>query len=501
MKERYRPRSCVRPVVAASFAGSMLIGRLLPGSSRAWLARVFLTGAFAAGSVGCGSDTLKGSLPNGATDPEGAVTWNRDVAPIVTKKCVGCHQAGGIAPMTLADYGNAAHYAGKMLEQTQAGTMPPWGAQTTDECSPPFGFKDDPRLTADEQALLEAWVDQGMPEGVKPTRALPRPASNALEHPDQTLTIPSSVEIAGTDDRFVCFVLDPGNAKDRYLAATQINPGNPAIVHHVLIFGDPENQSADLADAHGQYDCFGGPGLGAPLQLLGAWAPGGVPSVMPPGVGLQLTGGSKIVIQVHYHPTRVKPETDASTSVDLVYIDSPMKAGMLSLVGNFGERDLELAGGKGYGLLPGPDDPASGPAFLIPPNATEHTETERFLIRSQQGVSQYRVFGVGTHMHYVGQDMKIEVEHEDGSKDCLLQTPKWDFNWQRVYYYDTPLEDAPVVRPGDVLTMRCTYNNSMANPFVRTALGQQSIDTPVDVHLGESTLDEMCLGAFGVVLE
>jgi hypothetical protein len=29
-------------------------------------------------------------------------------------------------------------------------------------------------------------------------------------------------------------------------------------------------------------------------------------------------------------------------------------------------------------------------------------------------------------------------------------------------------------------------------------LGEQGLDAPVDVYLGEETLDEMCLGVFGI---
>jgi len=217
------------------------------------------------------------------------------------------------------------------------------------------------------------------------------------------------------------------------------------------------------------------------------------------------------VMQVHYHPTRVSRETDASTSVDMVFTDTPKIPGFLALIGNFGEANMDVAGGAGFGLLPGPDDPASGPAFVIPPNVTAHTETQRFRVPKpgeamaanavNLSASAYRMWGVGTHMHYVGHDMKIDLEHADGQTECLLQTPDWDFSWQRLYYYDAPLSSVPLVRPGDVINMRCTYDNSMANRFVRTALEQQSIDTPIDVHLGETTLDEMCLGVFGVALE
>lgn len=492
----------------------MPTGRLVQGLSRGGIrGRLALALVSASASFACGSTTKSGG---GAPVPDdGVVTWNQEIAPIVTRKCVTCHQPGGIAPMSLADYQSALPYAGKMLQQVEAGTMPPWGAMSTDECQPAFGFKDDPRLTDDEHALLAAWLDQGALEGQPLTKPLPKPASTALVNPDLHATIPSSVEIAGTDDRFVCFVLDPGFDKDRYIQAVQVNPGNTAVVHHVLIFADPNAESTALADANGQYDCFGGPGLSAPVRLVGAWAPGAVPAIMPPDVSIQLRGGSKLVMQVHYHPTRTSREIDASTSVDMKFTDKPKIPGLLALVGNFGEPDMKVAGGAGYGLLPGPDDPSTGPKFVIPPNVTGHTETQRFRIRTPSELaadagsadaitspaSAYRIWGIGTHMHYVGRDMKIEVEHPDGQTECLLETPDWDFSWQRLYYYDTSLDSVPVVRPGDVLNMRCTYDNSMGNRFVRTALDQQGLDVPIDVGLGETTLDEMCLGVFGIALE
>ena len=491
----------------------MLTGRNSQGSLKTRGAASFAVALLASGaSLGCGSDP-NGGTSTGTDHVDGQVTWNQDIAPIVAKKCVMCHEPGGIGPMSLADYATAYQFAGKMLAQVEAGTMPPWGARSTDECTPAFGFKDDPRLTDEEHGLLSSWLDGGAPEGPPRATPLAKPVSTALKNPDLHLTIPSAVEITGTSDRFVCFVLDPGYTKDKYIKAVQLNPGNPAVVHHVLVFADSKDEASALdakdGASDGQYDCFGGPGLTAPVQLLGAWAPGAVPAVMPEDVGIQLTGGTKVVIQVHYHPTRIKPEVDASTSVDMVFTDTPKIAGLLALIGNFKEANLDIAGGAGYGLLPGPDDPATGPAFEIPPNVTAHTEAQRFLVREPGadaptallGAKAFRIFGVGTHMHYVGRDMKIDVQHADGQKECLLETPAWDFNWQRVYYYDTPLASAPVVRPGDVINMRCSYDNSMANPFVRTALDQQGISVPVQVGLGETTLDEMCLGAFGIALE
>jgi mono/diheme cytochrome c family protein len=476
----------------------MLFGRNAVGGSfgGVWPRIALLLAGVAA--VGCGSEK-----PGGSTGTEQEpVSWNGQIAPIVSKKCVGCHQPGGIAPMSLEDYATAKAYSGEMLAKVTDGTMPPWGARSTDECTPPDAFKDDPTLTSDEFALLQQWVQAGAPEGAASTKPLPAPAQRTLDHSDVHLTIPTTIDVTGTDDRLVCFSLDPGLTEDEWINGVQVTPGNSEIVHHVLIFADADGQSAALAGTQGSYDCFGGPQLDNPA-LLGAWAPGGVPTVTPDNVALQLTAGSLLVMQVHYHPhDGVHSGTDSSTSVDLRFAPgAPEFPGELKLIGNLSQADMPAAGGKGYGLMPGPDDPASGPAFVIPPNVTGHTETERVLLPASQLVKQYRIWGVATHMHYVGRDMKIDLMHADGTDDCLLQTPAWDFNWQRVYYYDTPLDSTPIAQPGDVLQMRCTYDNTMDNAAVATALEQRGLSAPVEVSLGETTLDEMCLGAFGIAIE
>ncbi len=59
-------------------------------------------------------------------------------------------------------------------------------------------------------------------------------------------------------------------------------------------------------------------------------------------------------------------------------------------------------------------------------------------------------------------------------------------------------QDIAPVMALDYLYMKCTYDNSLGNPHVVEALAEQGLDEPVDVYLGEVTLDEMCLGVFGI---
>jgi hypothetical protein len=191
-------------------------------------------------------------------------------------------------------------------------------------------------------------------------------------------------------------------------------------------------------------------------------------------------------------------QTDPGTSLDIRFEKgAPLYFGQLALIGNFGG-----ALGGGMGLQPGPNDTNGYPEFRIPGGVEDHTET--MIFRIPTSFPPLKIWSAGTHMHYVGTDMLIgldRVEPEEGTgidKDCLVQTPHYSFEWQRGYAFDAPLDQVPTAKPGDYLYMRCTFNNSMTNPYVVDALAEQGLDAPVDVYLGEQTLDEMCLGVFGV---
>jgi len=441
-------------------------------------------------------------------DTGAAPTWHADIAPLVAGHCQGCHQDGGISPFSLQTYAQAKMWSPTFEAVLRPGIMPPFLATETADCKPRFGLKDDLRLTTAQIDLFKRWQDAGCPEGDPSTAAaLPEPPALELKDAEVSVTIPAPVTIDGTADRFVCFSLAPDLSAlaatgpeaallgDRVLLnGAQIHPGNSAIVHHVLVYTDPDGQSIALAGDKGYYDCFGGPGLDSP-GLLMAWAPGATPLTAPDGVAMAAPSKGRLVMQVHYHPTGT-PETDSATSLQLRGYGAgiPTYVSTLALIGNF--RNQAAAG---TGLLPGPDDRGKA-EFRIPAGAQNHTESMTYQL--PKNAPDYRLWSVGSHMHYVGTDMRIGITRAAGgsepAEECLLDTPKWDFNWQRGYRYDVPIDQTPTAVAGDVINLRCTYDNSMQNLAVQRALTEQGLTAPHDVVLGESTLDEMCLGVFGI---
>lgn len=483
---------------------------------------VFLLAACGSPDPGAGGESGGTSSGGGAPSTAGtssssqagaadgpAPTWHADIAPLVTGRCQGCHQSGGIAPFSLEGYAQAKMWSSSFDAVLRNGSMPPFLAAETDGCKPRFGFKDDLRLTPAQIDLFKRWNDAGCPEGdAASAAALPSPPELTLKGAEVEVKIPSPVTIQGPGDKFVCFSLAPDLSPlkstgavgallgDRVLIdGAQVRPGNNSIVHHVLVFTDKDGQSAALAGDKGYYDCFGGPQLDAP-GLVMAWAPGATPVTAPEGVAIALPSTGRLVMQVHYHPTG-SAQTDDATSLQLRGYGAgiPDYVGSLSLIGNFRNQSAD-----GMGLQPGPDDTSAKPEFRIPAGAKDHTES--MLFKLPAGDAAYRIWGVGSHMHYVGTDMRIGIQRQaaadEPADECLLETPRWDFNWQRAYLYDTPIDQAPSAKGGDVLSLRCDYDNSMQNPFVVTALSEQGLSAPRDVVLGEQTLDEMCLGVFGI---
>ncbi len=456
-------------------------------------------------AVACGDDTgtssdsgTTGSETTGETDTDtgtdtgtaNAPTWYQDIAPLVAGKCSGCHKPDSIGPFSLTDYDSAMPWASLMADSVEDGSMPPFAAVQTDECQTRHGFMDDISLSDDEKTMLRDWADAEAPMGDPDNAApLPTPPDLELKDADVRLTSPRPVTIEGNKDQFLCFSVDPGLTEDTYLQAAQIIAGNEAIVHHVLVYTDEDGSSEQQAGEQGYWSCPGG-GINGDA-LIAAWAPGGVPTQTPDEAAFRIPAGSRIIMNIHYHPTGAGSEVDPGTSIDLKWYDGrPPFVAEMALIGNF-ENAPELLAGPG-------DD--GNPEFRIPADATAHTETMQFTLPNE--IPPLMLWSVSTHMHYVGYDMLLGIERAnpggEPGQECLLHTPSYSFEWQRGYRYNAEFAALPTIKPGDTLSMRCKYNNSMSNPYVVEALDELGHETPIDVYLGEETLDEMCLGVYGV---
>ncbi|MFT5434613.1 MAG: hypothetical protein ACI9OJ_005327, partial [Myxococcota bacterium] len=95
------------------------------------------------------------------------------------------------------------------------------------------------------------------------------------------------------------------------------------------------------------------------------------------------------------------------------------------------------------------------------------------------------------HMHTLGVSGSVYVERADGTTECLLEMPQYDFGWQRSYGFMEPV----VLKPGDKLGITCTWDNSPTNQLVVDGVPLE----PVDQQWGEGTSDEMCIAFFYVV--
>jgi hypothetical protein len=448
-------------------------------------------GADLASIPGAGAAT---GTPGASAGP----TWHHDVAPLVSFRCSGCHREGGIGPFSLTSYETARPFAAAMAAATASGRMPPWHAIETSECQPRYKWRGDQRLTAEEKALLQRWADGGAPAGDPAgAPALRPPTSTALANPSKRVFLPAPYALpAGGRDVFRCFSLPHVFEQDSWLNGLQVVPGNSKVVHHVLVWLDQDGEGMRKAGAEGSYPCFGAPGFQS--SLLGAWAPGAQGLDAPPTVGLRVPKGSRIIMNVHYHPGPAA-ETDNS-AIDLRWAtEPPLLELKLSLPGN--------ARTAAAGLMAGPADPPEGPDFSIPAGAKGHEERMLITIGDTLPTPAW-IVTVGTHMHYVGTGMKVEVDRSqraggppsgEPARECLIETPRYDFHWQRGYAYEAPVTMLPTLMKGDQLHLRCRYDNTLDNPYVAAALREQGLAAPREVRIGEQTLDEMCLGIVGVV--
>lgn len=450
----------------------------------------------AAGAFDAGCSTGDASAPASQAQAIHDPTYYADIQPLVAQHCVKCHSPGGVAPFPLTSYDEVRAKANLMAEETTARRMPPWTAQDSDECTPPFGWQGDERLTDDEISVLRRWAGNDTPAGdptTSTTAILGVSDPMSLSSPTIELT-PKTPYLPRTDrDDFRCFVLEvPELDGGAWISGVDVIPGDRRIVHHATVWSDPTGVGAAQAGPDGSFECADNSRLPQGMSWLVSWAPGAKPLELPPNIAIEMPAHSKIVMQIHYSVGGRDIAPESSRLQLRVTPDQPTYALTPWQVGNQREAVID-----GDGLLPEPDDPPSGPTFLIPARETGHVEA---MTNTWRGAGSVFIYGLRAHAHLAATDIKIDRLHVGAPDEptaglereqCLLQD-RWDFHWQRVYSYDAAIHELPRIDPGDRVRLRCTYDNTMSNRRLGDELYQRGLQ-PFDMYLGDSTLDEMCL--------
>ncbi|MDB4934632.1 MAG: hypothetical protein JWP87_1604 [Labilithrix sp.] len=451
------------------------------------IASAVTAAACSTGSPAAPSASPQNEAPDAAT-PD-IPTFHRNVEPLLEAHCLKCHQPGGIAPFSLVTYNDAQSMAPAIAFETGARRMPPWGAQDTPECKPRLPWNRDERLTDVEIKTIADWSAAGAPEG-DTKDAPPRRELTKIELTNPTLTLePKTPFVAsGTRDEYRCFVLEsPELADGAYIGGINVVPGNRKIVHHAVVMTDPKGTFAEKAGPDGSFDCTGMSDDGtAERTLLEIWVPGSNPHELPSNIAMQLVPGAKIVMRIHYSPGGQTAQPD-STKVQLRIAKTKPEFLLSTIeIGNF------IGPVDGGGLLPDPND-AEDVEFRIPANVRAHVESMQLTVAPPDDPTKagpVYIYGVMGHEHLAGIDVKVDLERA-GDSQCLLED-KWDFHWQRMYTYAVSPEALPTLAAGDKIKVRCTYDNSMFNRRLAAEYKARGL-VPMDLKLGEQTLDEMCL--------
>ncbi|MCB9796584.1 MAG: monooxygenase [Alphaproteobacteria bacterium] len=391
-----------------------------------------------------------------SVDPN-APTWHQDVAPIFSRSCDGCHAPGGIGSPTWTEPEDVAFLA-PLIERAVGGrTMPPWYAEG--ECN---SYKGDFSLSEAEIDTILAWAAADAPLGdpAEPAELPPAFEAPALERVDITLPQPEPYFPTEAPDEYRCFVTDWPAEQDTWITGYEVEPENQQLVHHVIAFliapGDVETYKELDAEAEGLgYPCFGAPGPDI-LSLinakwLGAWAPGSGATTLPEGKGLRVPAGSAVVHQVHYFTAGAPGQSDQSSLRFQVETESQQWADV--------QPWTDVNWVVGFGME-------------IPANSEDVTHTFEYEVTERDG--DFKMYGAALHLHKLGKSARLSVLHPDGSEDCVLQHEVYDFDWQRSYVLEEPVQ----LNTGDTVRLSCTWDNP----------------TDEDVAWGDGTGDEMCLG-------
>jgi len=362
------------------------------------------------------------------------ISYSRTIVPILEKKCVACHQEGGIAPFAMNGYPMVKGFAPMIREAIRTDRMPPW------DVDPKVGhFKNDKSLTPDEIKTIVRWVEAGAPRGDGPDRlATTKHVAPEwpLGKPDLVVEIPSyKVPASGIVDYQYPVMANP-LTEGRWLKASTARVQQRQAVHHILSGYIPPGQ-----DKLGGMANWGG--------SVGGYTVGMESIVQPNGIGSYIPGGGSIGYQMHYTP--FGKEVLSTQQIGLYFYKNGEMPKLVMRENTIVQMFIK-----------------------IPPFAEAHQEVS-YLNFPHDAL----LYSAVVHAHYRGTYSDLKIRYPNGTEKQLLNVPRYDFNWQRMYEFAEPIK----VPAGSKLIATYIYDNSKRNPA--------NPDPSKEVVWGDQSFEEM----------
>jgi mono/diheme cytochrome c family protein len=384
------------------------------------------------------------------------VTYTKQIAPLLQRKCQVCHQPGSIAPMSLLTYDDAKQYLDIIKQRVQAREMPPWHIDKTIGIQE---FKNDRSLTEAEIAMIVHWIDAGAPLGdpkdLPPAPKLPDPnrwqLADSLGPPDLVLRSTPYTIAASTQDKWYRPTIETGLTEPRWVRAMEVKPARAEsrkVTHHALAYllqNEPDGVTGLAESAHDHQ---------ANAGLFMEWAVGKVGQIFPADAGKLMLPGSKIRWEIHYHA-----------------IGEEIRDNVVELAIYFYPKGFVPRHRTVLRMF----DVSRGSELDIPPGAK--TITQNFYTLQAPA----RIENFQPHMHMRGKMMSMEAIYPDGRRETLSMVNNFQWNWHVNYVYAD--DAAPLLPKGTTLVFTAWHDN--------TAENKNNPDPTQWVGWGDRTVDEM----------
>jgi hypothetical protein len=371
-----------------------------------------------------------------------SVTFTRDIAPILQRSCQNCHWAGGGAPMSLTTYQEVRRYATRIKDRTairdRMGAMPPFFVEKDIGI---HEFTNDYSLSDQDLALIQAWADNGAPEGDPADMPAPRDFSTdgnwVLGQPDLVVHSPAISMPAVGPDRWGDIGLVPtGLTEDRWVKSVEIREvndiptdqgtstvGGRYIFHHMTYTSGVLSEAGD--DIVGQTTSW-------PIHEVGRNA-----DIFPDKAGRLLPANSALSLaNSHLHSNG--RETTGRLEFGFTFFPE-------GYVPEYSRRGPRLGNGIDIDVAAN----ESAQEFHSFVTLEEHT----------------KIIAFEPHLHAPGYRMCIEAIW--GHNQFTLNCVGYDHNWVKQYIYED--DAAPLLPKGTILHVIGFLDTTAENPNVADA--------------------------------